>query len=48
MNKRYSIEYCGKRYLLVERTENKIIYENNSIKAIREYAKNNNIKFINE
>lgn len=46
--KRYSIEYCSTRYLLVERTQNKIIYQNISLKKIREYAKDNNIRFINE
>jgi len=46
--KRYSIEYCGGKYLLVERTESVIKYESTSLEKIREYMKANNIKLIDE
>lgn len=46
--KRYSIEYSNMKYILVERTKNIIIYENSSMKKVIEYAKENNIKLINE
>ncbi len=36
------------KYILVERTKNIIIYENSSMKKVIEYAKENNIKLINE
>lgn len=43
---RYSIEYCGLKYMLVDRTKNIIIKESNSYKGIMEYIENNNIKLI--
>lgn len=45
---RYSIEYYGGMYLLVERNENIVIYESLSMKKVIEYAKENDIKLIDE
>ena len=45
---RYSIEYCGKKYLLIERTKSIIIFEATTSQEVRQYAKNNNIQLINE
>jgi hypothetical protein len=48
MIKRYSIEYCGGMYLLVERNQSIVIYESLSMEQVIKYAKENNIKFIDE
>jgi len=48
MKKRYSLEYGCKMYSLIERTQNKIIYENPSMKKVLEYIKKNNIELIKE
>ncbi len=45
---RYSLEYCGMKYLIVERTENKIIFESTSSQDCFKYMKINKLKFIDE
>jgi hypothetical protein len=45
---RYSLEYCGRKYLIVERSQNKIIFESTNSKECFNYMKNNNLKFIDE
>ena len=45
---RYSLEYCGLAYLIVERNSNRIIFESKNSKDCFDYMREHNIKFIDE
>ena len=47
MSKRYSLEYCGTKYLIVERNENKILHEG-SYESCKRFKAENKIKYFDE
>ncbi len=46
--KRYSLEYCGMKYLIIEHTKNKIVFESTDSKDCFKYMQGNKLKFIDE
>lgn len=48
MKNRYSMEYCGMKYFILNRTTNKIVFESESYDACIKYKNENKIKCIGD